>query len=79
MHFNLSQIHASHLTWWMWLVIAAGAAVICGLAVAIANAFGKRNIVIFSYPFGFVGLISGLISMTTFFIGIVRLVKWAWK
>jgi hypothetical protein len=79
MHVDFSHVHASQFAWWLWLLIAAGAAVVCGIAVAIANAFGKRNIVVFSYPFGFVGLISGLISMATFFIGVVRLVKWAWK
>jgi hypothetical protein len=67
-------INPSDLQWWMWLLVALGAAF---LAITSFSFAVKRNKVIYLsialfYLFGFVALVS-------IFIGIIRFIKWVWE
>lgn len=62
-----------HLQWWGWLVVCLTSATICAIAIAISS---KREGNSCFATFCVVG--GGLTATFTFFIAVIRFVKWAW-
>jgi hypothetical protein len=62
------------MEWWGWLLVSVAAWALCILAGVIAGADHWLPKV----GCGLVAVLSGVIALLAFVIGIVRLVKWAW-
>lgn len=63
----------SDLAWWIWLLIAAGAALVCTIAWGVHDDRVRRGFVS-----GLIVFLAGSIAVTSAFIGLIRFVKWVW-
>jgi hypothetical protein len=63
----------SDFQWWVWLLFALGADVVCIVSGAL---FSKDES--FEIPCGVLAAAAALTAALSFLIGIIRFVKWAW-
>jgi hypothetical protein len=68
----------SDFEWWMWLLFAVGAIVVCSICVAVASWGDEHNEGITTFVFGVCAFVAGLAGAGCFLIALVRFAKWAW-
>lgn len=68
-------VRPSDFVWWVWLVFAAGAFVVCGICGIMASFSGDEDHGFIMYLFGVVAFVAGLVSFGCLAIGAMLLVK----
>lgn len=67
----------SDFEWWMWVLFAVGAAVVCLICIGIANVFDTKNDGAKGL-FAFFAVIAGFGTVGCGVIALIRFVKWVW-
>jgi hypothetical protein len=57
-----SAVRQSDFVWWVWLVLAAGALVVCSICGIVASFSGDEDHGFIMYLFGVVAFVAGLIG-----------------
>ena len=67
----------SDFEWWVWLLFAVGASVVCGVCLLITVGIDEKNTGA-KFFFGFLTFLVGLTGTACWLIALIRFVKWVW-
>jgi hypothetical protein len=68
----------SDFAWWVWLVFAIGAAVVCVVCLLIASEVEENYGTVTMYFFGLLAFLAGVAGAGCLLITLIRFVKWVW-